>query len=185
MKKKLFIGIIFLIACLGLIIYNEVIEKDSYKINIHDITNTGSKEENVKVYLNASFIGGSIKYDNKNYYVIFGDDVQYLVLIDDKKAATINKYLLDNPEDTYHLTGVTKLIPEGIIENGIKFIKNYLDDTHEDHSHNITQDDFYHYFGHVYLDEVNNNMFVILICITGVIGVVLVFSEIINKYHLL
>ena len=189
MKKELVFGIIFLLICFSLIVYNELSTKNTYNTNIHDVTNSASKEENINVYLEATYIAGAIKYNNENYYVIFGDGVQYLVKIDDNKASDINKYLLDNPEYSYKIVGVTKLIPSGIEENGIKFVNNYLDSVHneEDHKHNITVDDFYHYFGYVYLDTINNSnlLIIILISITGVIGVLLIFQEISKKVNLL
>ena len=189
MKKSLYLGIFFLIICFSLIIYNELNNKNYYKTNIHDVTNSASKEENVKVYLKATFIAGSVNYNNENYYVIFGDGVQYLVKIDDEKAYKINKYLLDNPDNSYKIEGVTKLIPSGIEENGIDFVNNYLNKLHdeEDHEHNITKDEFYHYFGYVYLDtfKTPNLILIILIILTGVIGILLIFNKILKKVDLL
>ena len=188
MKKRFYIGIFFLIICFSLIIYNELKDKGEYKTNIYEITNSGAKTEGITVYLNASFIAGSIKYEDNNYYVIFGDGVQYLVLIDDTKAVEINKYLLEHPENTYKIKGITKEIPTGIEENGIKFVNNYLNSTHgEDHEHNISIDDFYHYFGYVYLDTYtpNNLIIIILITITGCIGVLIIFGDIIRRGQIL
>lgn len=184
MKKRLLIGVIFLVICISLIIYNELDSKRQYKTNIHDVTNSASKEENISVYLEATFIAGSVKSNKDTFYVIFGDGVQYLVKIDDKKAIEINNYLLDNPTKSYKIVGVTKLIPSEIEENGIKFVNNYLNSLH-DHEHNITKDDFYHYFGYVYLDTYvdNNVLLIIIISITGVIGVILLFNEILKKVN--
>ena len=190
MKKLFIVGLFFLIICLGLVIYGEV--NDKYSINIHEITNSASKKENVKVYLNASFIGGSIKYNDINYYVIFADGVQYLVLISDKKASEIKKYLLDNPMSTYKIIGITKSLPDGIEEIGIKFIKNWLDSNHNhnaedehNHEHNITNDDFYTYFGYVYLDTNVSDYRVIITIIVGIIGTLLTISYLIKKYQIL
>lgn len=188
MKKNIYIGILFLVICFSLMIYNELKDKGEYKTNIHEITNSGTKTEGLTVYLDASFIAGAIKHEDKNYYVIFGDGVQYLVLIDDTIAVEINKYLLDYPDNTYKIKGITKKTPSGIEENGIKFVNNYLNSTHgEDHEHNITRDDFYHYFGYVYLDTYtpNNLIIIILISITGCIGVLLILNSIIRKGKLL
>lgn len=182
MKKSFIVGIIFIIISIFLIIINELNSK--YNTNIYNITNSLSKEENTKVYLKSTFIAGTIKYNEENFYVIFGDGVQYLVKIDDKKALDINKYLLDNPEDSYKIVGITKQIPKGLEENGIKFINNYLDSLHEeDHEHNVTVDDFYQYFGYVYLDTTNsqNILIIIFIIITGAIGVLIIFNEIMKK----
>ena len=187
MKKRLILGIISLIISLSLIIINELNNKQ-YSNNIHDITNGGLKEENTKVYLNATFIAGTIKYNEEKFYVIFGDGVQYLVKIDDEKANDINNYLLDNPEESYKVVGITKLIPSDIEENGIKFVNNYLNALHdEDHEHNITRDDFYHYFGYVYLDTITNNniLIIVFISLTGIIGIILIFNEISKKVNLL
>ena len=186
MKKGLYLGIILLVICFTLLIYNELKDKGEYKTNIHEITNSGAKTEGITVYLNASFIAGAIKYEDNNYYVIFGDGVQYLVLIDDTKANEINKYLLDHPENTYKIKGITKEIPAGIEENGIKFVNNYLNSTHG-HEHNITVDDFYHYFGYVYLDTFtpSNLLIIILISITGGLGVLMIFGWFVRKEKLL
>ena len=185
--KKLIIGIIFLIICIGLAIFNEIKINNDYKVNIHDITNSGSKTQDVRVYLNATYIAGTIK---DNYYVMFGDGVQYIVYMDSKLANKINKYLLDNPDSYYQIKGITKTIPEEFEEKGIKKKKKWLDLSHDhsedDHSHQITKDDFYHYFGHVYLDStLSNNIIKIIIYITGTIGILLIFCFIIKKYKLL
>ena len=186
MKRYLIIGLLLIIVSISLTIFYELNNK--YNTNINDITNTGLKDENVKVYLDATFIGGAIKDNNKNFYVMFGDGVQYLVLISDNKANEINKYLLDNPEESYHLNGVTKLIPKEIEEEGIKFVNNWLDaNHHEDEKHNITKDDFYHYFGYVYLDTNINNSIILLciICLTSVLGITSIFNYFNKKYQLL
>ena len=91
MKKSLYFGIFLLLICISLIIYNELSNKNLYQTNIYNVTNSASKEENVKVYLKATFVAGSINYNNENYYVIFGDGVQYLVKIDDEKAYKIHQ----------------------------------------------------------------------------------------------
>ena len=187
MKKRLLIGVIFLISSISLIIYYELKDRNLYNTNIHDITNSASKEENIPVYLNATFIAGSIKAGNNEYFVIFGDGVQYLVKIDSKKILEINKYLMDNPEENYKIVGITKLIPLECEESGIKFVNNYLNSTHgEDHEHNITKDDFYHYFGYVYLDTVSkSNTIIVFIILTGITGLLLVMNYVFKKVDLL
>ncbi len=186
MKKSLIIGIILVIISLGLTVYSEFIDT---RININDITNKGLKDENKKVYLNATYVAGTI---TDNYYVMFGDGVQYIVYIDKKEANKISNYLLDNPEDSYRIEGITKLIPTYLEENGKKFVKEWLDNNHthneeeENHSHDITTNDFYHYFGYVYLDTTtNNNLIKIIIYITGIAGVLFIFNYVNTKYHLL
>ena len=190
MKKTLIIGIIFVTVCLGLTIYNEFIDE---RININIITSKGLKEENKKVYLEATFVAGTITNDNdKAYYVMFGDGVQYIVYMDNDKAKKINNYLLDNPESSYKIEGITKLIPNDLEENGVKFIKEWLDKNHnhdsedDSHDHNITVDDFYHYFGHVYLEYTNNlDLIKIFIYVTGIFGILFILNYINTKYHLL
>ena len=187
MKKKLIIGLFLITISISLAIYNEIKNKP---VNIYSITNSASKDENVNVYLDASFIAGSIKSNNKNYYVIFGEGVQYLVSIDDKQANELNNYLLNNPEDTKRIKGITKLIPNELINNGIKFIENYLESSHnhtgEVHEHNITEDDFYHYFGYVYFDTSNNfDIMIILIIISGLIGIIFIADYLNKRYHLI
>ena len=183
MKKSLFIGIILLLCCLGLTIYHEF-----NKINIYEITNKGLKEENTKVYLESTFVAGTIIGNNdKSYYVMFGDGVQYIVYIDNKEANRINRYLLDNPESSYKIDGITKLIPTELEENGKKFVKEWLDNNHtheqeeENHTHDITTEDFYHYFGYVYLEVNNNPLIKIIIGITGIIGALLVVNYYVKK----
>ena len=183
MKKSLIIGLVLVFICIGLTIYNEFINA---RVNINTITNKGLKEENTKVYLDATFIAGSIKYDNKDYYVIFGDGVQYLVLIEEKEALKINNYLMDNTEDSYRIIGTTKLIPEGILESGKKFVNNWLDNNHtheEEHSHNITDTEFYKYFGYVYLETTDFELIKIFIYITGITGTIFIISYINTKFH--
>ena len=188
--KKLIIGTLFLIVSISLVIYNEVKINNGYYTNIYSITNSESKTENIKVYLEATFIAGTIKNDNNNsFYVVFGDGVQYIVYMNNKLANKINKYLLDNPEKSYKIVGLTKTIPKDLLEPGKKFVKMWLDENHhhdsEEHSHNISNDEFYHYFGYVYLDTNLNNSINLIIYITGFIGLILVLNFIIKKYHLL
>lgn len=192
MKKYLIVGLVLITICLGLTIYHEFIDAP---ININDITNTGSKSENRRVYLNATFVAGKIVGENNTgFYVMFGDGVQYIVNISHQKANEINKYLLDNPEDSYRIEGVTKLIADGIIDDGKAFVKTWLDTNHnhhdeevpEDHTHDITTDDFYHYFGYVYLDTTHNSYLIeIIIYITGIVGTIFILSYVNTKYHLL
>ena len=190
MKKSLIIGIILVVISLGLVIYNEFINAP---INIHELTNTGSKKENTKVYLDATFVAGTITgNDEKSYYVMFGDGVQYIVYIDNKEANKINKYLLDNPNDSYRINGVTKLIPSDMEENGKKFVKEWLDYSHnhegveETHSHDITTDDFYQYFGYVYLDNSRSiNIIKVVIYVTGIVGIIFIINYLNSKYHLM
>lgn len=186
MKKSLIIGVILLIISIGLIIYSEL-----NKTNIHELTNSGMKIENKKVYLDATFVAGSITNDSNNgFYVIFGDGVQYIVYMKNTLANKINRYLLDNEEESYHIEGVTKLIPKDIEENGIKFVKEWLDHSHnhtnvEEHDHNITIDDFYHYFGYVYLDTNDFNYIKIIFYVTSIMSILFIISYINTKYHLL
>ena len=190
MKKSLIFGITLLIVCLGFTIYNEFIKNP---LNMHDITNSGSKLEDVYVSLDVTYVAGSITGNTKfSYHVMFGDGVQYIVYMDNKKANEIREYLLDNPEKSYKITGVTKLIPTSLEENGKKFVKEWLDNNHSheeitDHSHDITTDDFYHYFGYVYFDNTITESIVykIIIYVTGIIGVVFILYYINIKYHLL
>ena len=197
MKKSLIIGSISIIICLILLGYyeNKNNKIENNRINIHNITGNGAKSENVNVYLNSSFIAGNIanyKEDNKNsFYVVFGDDVQYLVYMPNNYAKKINNYLLDNPEKTYRIVGVTKTISSEMEEYGKNFVKNWLDNNHhheenETHSHEISKEEFYEYFGYVYLDNVaysNSNLLVIkyISCVVGIIGIVFLFNGIKRK----
>ncbi len=189
MKKSIIFGIILVIISLGLTIYNEFINTP---VNMFSLTNSASKEENKKLYIEATFVAGTITGNNdKAYYVMFGDGVQYIVYCDNKLANKMNRYLLDNPDDSYYIEGVSKLIPESMIENGKKFVKEWLDNNHnhgeeveENHTHDITTDDFYHYFGYVYLDSTSMvNLIKITIYLTGIFGVLLIIHFVNTKYH--
>ena len=189
--KKLIIGVILIFFTIIFTTYNELILPKQYNTNIHEITNSGSNAQNIKVYLDATFIAGTIKNnDNNSFYVVFGDGVQYIVHMSDKKAYRINKYLLDNPDKSYRIIGVTKEIPNDLEVSGIKFIKKWLDQNHnhenEEHAHDINEDEFYQYFGYVYLDDITDNKLVtIIIYIVGITGLLLVLSYINKKYHIL
>lgn len=188
MKKNLIIGIILLVISLGLVIYSECFNK---RVNIHDITNTGLKKENVKVSLDASFVAGTITGNSeKSFYVMFGNDAQYIVYMDNKEANKINNFLLDNPDDSYKIEGVTKLIPKEMEENGIKFVKEWLDHSHnhgeeeETHSHIISTEEFYQYFGYVYLDSTNHfDVVKLFIYLTAIIGILFIYNFLNTKYH--
>ncbi len=192
MKKCLIIGITLLVICLGLTIYRELINAS---INIYDITNSGLKEENKRVYLDATFVAGTINgSSDDSFYVMFGDGVQYIVWMNNKKANEINNFLLDNPEESYKIVGITKEIPTSLEEDGKKFVKEWLDHNHnheneeveENHTHDITTDEFYHYFGYVYLDSNNNFDYLkIIIYLTGIVGVLFIINYTNTKYHLL
>lgn len=190
MKKFLIIGISLVFICLGLTIYNEFINGP---VNLYTITNSGKKVENKKVYLDITFVAGTITDDNENgYYVMFGDGVQYIVYINKVEASKINRYLLDNPEASYRIDGITKLVPTNLEENGKKFVKTWLDNNHnheeekveEGHTHDITTEEFYHYFGYVYLD-VNKGFDIVrlFIYLTGILGLLSIFNYFNTKYH--
>ena len=194
MKKYLIIGITLLIGSLFLTINKELKEKNINYINIHDITGSGSKLEGVYVSLDSTFIAGTITGDkNNSFYVIFGDGVQYIVYINNKKAEDIRKFLLDNPEEKYQIFGITKKIPTTLEKNGMKFIHEWLDKNHthsekeDSHSHDVTVEDFYQYFGYVYLDNTIYGKITdsIIICIMSVLGVLSLFFYVNNKYHLI
>ena len=123
---------------------------------------------------------------------MFGDGVQYIVYMDSQKANKISSYLLDNPEKSYHINGVTKLIPSSMEDNGKKFVKEWLDNNHhhdeeaveENHSHDINTDEFYQYFGYVYLDSMISFSFVrLFIYLTGITGIVFIVNYLNTKYH--
>ena len=185
MKRFLLIGISLIVITIGLVVYSEFINTP---INIYDITSKGKKDENKKVYLDATFVAGSIV---DNYYVMFGDGVQYIVYMNKDKANKISSYLLDNPDDSYKIEGITKLIPNSLESNGKMFVKEWLDHSHnhneeDNHSHDITTDDFYNYFGYVFLDStINNNLLKIIIYITGTIGLLFTLYYINTKYKFL
>lgn len=189
--KKLVIGIILLIMGIGLVIYNEYNENLN---NIHDIVNSASKEEGIYAYLDATYIGGMIETSEDNsYYVVFGDGFQYIVYMNNNEAIKLNKYLLDNPESNKRIYGVTKKIPNEYILDGIKFANTWLDNnhTHEDEGenvkHDITEEQFYEYFGYVYLDNTikSNIMIEIFIYVICMMGVCFILSYINTKYHLI
>ncbi len=189
MKKYFVIGICLLTIFLSITIYYEI---EYHKlVNIHDITSIGAKNQDVKVYLDTTFVAGTVKSEkNHSYYVMFGDGVQYLVYIDNSKANEINEYLLNHPDKSYRIEGVTKLISQDLIEPGKKFVNTWLNNNHheigDEHSHEITDDDFYHYFGHVYLDVKANNLLIkIIIYITGTMGILMIFYYFEKKYHLI
>lgn len=193
MKKSLITGIILVFACIGLTLYYEI-GRDNY-LSIHEITNKGLKDAKKNVYLDATFVAGSIT-NNRDYgfYVMFGDGVQYIVYMENNDAGMINKYLLDHPESSYRIRGITKMIPENLEENGIKFVKEWLDNNHnheseeiKEHNHNITREEFYQYFGYVYLDSTINSYLIVkvLIYLTGLVGGVLIVNYLIKKFGLL
>ena len=187
MKKILIIGIVLIVIAFGLLIYKEFIKP----VNIYTVTNSGSKEVGREVYLKATFEAGSLITDNTNgYYVMFGDGVQYIVYMNNKYADKINRYLLDNPEDSYRIEGTTKLIPSDMVEKGRRFVKEWLDKNHnhdevkEEHSHDIDEEEFYHYFGYVYLDTTNKSYVVNIISyIIMMIGILFVMYFVNSKFH--
>ena len=110
-----------------------------------------------------------------------------------KDANKINRYLLDRPNDSYRIKGVTKAIPNELVDNGKKFVNEWLNTNHnhekdeDPDSHDITTDDFYHYFGYVYLDNIvdNNLLIKIIIYMTGITGSLIIISLIFRKYSII
>ncbi len=188
MKKTLIIGIVLIILTLSLVVYHELINAS---VSMYSLTNPMSKIENKKAYINVTYVAGTITSGEKNsFYVMFSDGVQYIVYMSNSFANKINNYLLDNPDDSYKIEGVTKLISNTMEENGKKFVKEWLNHTHnheeENHSHDITTDEFYEYFGYIYLDNtISLDVTKIIIYITGIIGILLIFYSINTKYHLI
>ena len=195
MKKRIIIGSSLLLLC-GLFIYlynNKLAFFQKNSVNLYEVTNSGSKKENLNAYLEATYIASTLaNFDNnskESFFVVFGSDVQFIVYMNNNEAKKINKYLLDNPNKSYKLLGVTKLIPDSMEEYGKKFVKEWLDINHhheeEVHSHDISTDDFYHYFGNVYLDTtVNNNsllIYKIVIYVLGISSLLVFISPIIKK----
>ena len=198
-KNVVLVGIILLIISIELFIYREISYKkiDEKRINIHDITGSGAKTVDTDVYLNATFIADSlvsVKNDDKNsFYVIFGDEVQYIVYMNNSKAKDISTYLLNNPSKSYRIVGKTKLIPESLESYGRDFVKHWLDVNHdhtassENHSHEISKEEFYEYFGYVYLDATISifsefRILSIIMYIIGGIGLSIILSKVYNKF---
>lgn len=194
MKRTLIIGICLIILCIGFTIKNELTKSSTHYTNIYDITSHGSKLSGVFVSLDATYVAGTITGDNNySYYVMFGDGVQYIVYMKNKEAVKIQNYLLDNPESSYKIVGITREIPTSLEKNGKKFVREWLDNNHvhdeetTTHSHDITTEEFYEYFGYVYLDStiyesITNK---IIIYLTGIIGIVLVFAYFNKKYRII
>ena len=69
MKKYLIIGIVLLICGIGFAIFDEYLKNTH---DIHDIINSGSKEEGTYAYLDATYIAGTINSEDENsYFVIY------------------------------------------------------------------------------------------------------------------
>ena len=194
MKKWLIIGLVLVIICISLTVYSNIKENNINYTSMHDIVDNEYKIEGIYASLDATYVAGSITGDdNYSYFVIFGDGSQYIIYMKNSEANKIMKYLLDNPDESYRITGITKLIPETTEENGKKFVKTWLDNNHnheegeEDHTHEITTEEFYHYFGYVYMDTTIYNNFVdnIIIYITGITGITLLAFYFNSKYHLI
>lgn len=198
-KNNILVGTVLIIISIGLCIYREFSyqQLSDKRISIHDITNSGAKEEDVNAYLNASFIADALasrQNDKENsFYVIFGDDVQYIVYLNNNDAKRINEYLLDNPNSFYRIVGKTKVIPKDLESYGRDFIKKWLDANHnhaslsEDHSHEISSAEFYEYFGYIYLDTTISKysefktLSTIMYISVG-IGLTIILSKIYVKY---
>ena len=185
MKKVIITGISLIILSLIFLFVFWRKEDNLHKqsIRLYEITSKGALKEKVNAYIEASYIVTNIanyKEDQKNsFFVIFADNVQYLVYMKNKDAKKINDYLLNNPNKTYRLYGVTKKITDDIKEYGKSFLKTYLDNNHqhekeEENNHVVTNDDFDHYFGYVYLDCLGkkNTIYCYLSIIIGLSGVI-------------
>ncbi len=189
MKKSLIIGIILVVfGFVSLIIYSYLNNKN----DIHNIVESKKKEDTIPVYLDATYVAGTITSEEGNsYYVIFGNGYQYIVYMNDKDAIKLSKYLLDNPDNSKRIYGVTKEFPSKYVSNGIKFANTWLDHNHtheedgeDNHVHDITEEQFYEYFGYVYIDNtIKPNLIVIIITyITFVIGILFVFNYVNKRY---
>ena len=194
-NKELLIGIVFIIIFLGLGIYREIEVANENRVNIYDITSSGGKGEGVKVYLDASYVGGVIanykENDKESFYAIFDSSVQHIVYMKNSDAKRINDYLLDYPKKTYRIIGITRKMPSNIIPYAKEFTKNWLDinhnhDKNENHSHEINDEEFYEYYGYVYLDATTSKYqdvlaLNIIFYVTGIIGSVILFDYFYRK----
>ena len=76
-------------------------------------------------------------------------------------------------------------------ENGKKFVKEWLDNNHthdgseeENHTHVINTEQFYQYFGYVYLDTTTSFSFIkLIIYLTGIFGVLSIIYYLNTRYH--
>lgn len=204
-NKKLILGIILVIVAISLFYIKEkkVSYIDNNRVNIYNITSSGSKMEQVDAYLEATYIAGVVAI-NKNsqqcaYYAVFNNGVQHIVYMKNDDAKKINAFLLDHPDKSYRINGSTKMISKEMEEYGKQFVKEWLDNNHghseevHDHTHEITTEDFYQYFGYIYLDAtINSNSYyqwltiisvVIFLCGFTLLGYLLYEKIIKRKYE--
>ncbi len=189
MKKSFIIGIILIILGFSLLIVNTYLKN---KNDIHNVVESKTKEENIPVYLDATYVAGTITSEEGNsYYVIFGNGYQYIVYMNDENAIKLSKYLLDNPDDSKRIYGVTKEFPSKYVSNGIKFANTWLDNNHtheedgeDNHVHDITEEQFYEYFGYVYIDNTTrpNIIIDIIIYLIFIIGILFIFYYVNKRY---
>ena len=161
-NKKIIIGIIMIIIGILFLVFREEKYNSEKRTNIFDITSSGAKAYNVKSYIKASYISSILANyrDNKKYgfYVVFDEGVQHIVYLKNDIAEKINTYLMNNPEKTYIINGITKKMPNDIYPYAKDFVKEWLDMYHDheeledSHSHEIDEKKFYEYFGYIYLD---------------------------------
>ena len=196
--KFLLIGLLFTVGSLfcGYLREEKAKEVDKGRINIHEITNSGAKASDVSVLVNASFIAGPLatyeNNDSNSFFVVFDSNKQYIVYLNNQDAKEKYDYLIDHPDETITINGVTKLIPETMEEYGKVFVKDWLDNVHNhneeekvDHTHDITTEEFYEYFGYVYVDATisrySNYQFInILIIILAFLGLGFLITRIYN-----
>lgn len=194
-KRILIISIILILISALLILYREykIRKLDKNRVELFSITNSGAKATDINAYINATYIEGPIaSYKNKDkygFYVIFDGNVQYLAYMKNSDVKKINRFLIDNPDKTKKIVGETKMLPSDIADYGKEFVKNWLDTNHhheeiiENHSHDITDEEFYQYFGYIYLDTTISafKTLTIVIYIFSLLGIMLFFDWIYNK----
>ena len=89
-----------------------------------------------------------IKDSNDGYYIVSDGKYNYVVCLNEKTANELYKKDLEN--DNVKLYGITKIVSDKLKELVIEKYNDYKEDDKK-----ISMNDYYKYFGDVYLDQVN------------------------------
>lgn len=169
-SKKGFLIWIAIIICsfvlTGLAYFNENQAKNK-STNLHELLAQGETTENKMVNINVSekpYVFAYYPDDSSGkFYFVWDETYMYVAFLTESQYNELNRDdIQNNPVKIY---GVTKKIPDDIKSLALDAYNEAIDDGYE-----ISDSEFYDYFGMLYLDETEMNFQTIFCAILGSIA---------------
>lgn len=167
-QKSLWIWIVVILCSVvlfGIGLFNdEQLKKKS--TNLHELLAQGEMTENKMVHIDVSEIPYVFAYypdDNSGkFYFVWDETYMYMAFLSESQYNELNRDdIQSNPMTIY---GVTKRIPDDIRDLALEAYNEAVDEGYE-----ISESEFYDYFGNLYLDETEMNLQTVICIILGAI----------------